>query len=232
MPDRVRIISARRAYEFGRDELRLTMLSSPEVRQKIQRQFGFEVAQLGTPAPTFGPVPNSLPPGLVFDVGAARLPKQPTILPVRFLHVEAFRIVIDVVGPSSSIDLVFEQIQEIVSEFAMPDGSPIIDAPSKVLDYSEISAHFNFEFDALINKAGLRRMQNLFGDQKTSVPLQPMSVEFRTEERSGEESASSYRLEVRGGTNPGDRIYFSAADIGTDQHLALLDALEKDLSGR
>src|SRR5215204_4310238 len=116
MPDRVRILSARRAYEFGRDDLRLTMLSSLEIRQRIQQQFNFEVAQVATPVQTFGPVPTSLPPGLVFDVGSARLPEGPSVLPIRFIHFEALRIVIDAVGPSASIDLVFDQIKEIVSE--------------------------------------------------------------------------------------------------------------------
>jgi len=232
MPDRVRILSARRAYEFGRDDLRLTMLSSLEIRQRIQQQFNFEVAQVATPVQTFGPVPTSLPPGLVFDVGSARLPEGPSVLPIRFIHFEALRIVIDAVGPSSSIDLVFDQIKEIVSEFAMPDGSPIIDEPLRVLEYSEISAHFDFGFDALIDKAMLRRVQHLVGNEHTTASLQPMGITFRATDGPDGNSTSSYTFEVRGGTRPEERIYFSSAGVRTDEHLAWLDALEKDLSGR
>lgn len=69
MPQDIKLIASRRAYEFPPDALRLTMLSLAPIVQRLQEIFAFQFAQVGTPSPTFGPVAQTLPPGLVFTMG-------------------------------------------------------------------------------------------------------------------------------------------------------------------
>ena len=86
----VSIISARRSYEFPQDGIRLTLLSTQPVVAFIKDAFSFEFAAVATPMETFGPIPNTLPPGVVFNYGIAPSPEE-SGTPIRFLHIEQRR---------------------------------------------------------------------------------------------------------------------------------------------
>src|SRR4051812_42762386 len=68
---KITVVSSRRAYVFRPPELRLAALSTQEVRQAIKEAFAFNDVQVTTPPESFGPVPTTVPPGLVFSVGRA-----------------------------------------------------------------------------------------------------------------------------------------------------------------
>ncbi len=113
------------------------MLSVAEVHQQIWQYFSFQVVQIASPVQTFGPFPNTIPPGVVLDYGTTQTPeKSPT--PIRFLYFEPGRIVIDVAGPSSAIDWTFRQLQRVLSEILSPDRSPVIGEPEMIrMNHSE-----------------------------------------------------------------------------------------------
>src|SRR5437588_505316 len=71
------------------------------------------------------------------------------VVPIRFLHFEQRRIVIDVAGRSSAIDAIFEQLRQALTQLHAADGSPTVGKHECVLDYSEISARFSFPLDAI-----------------------------------------------------------------------------------
>src|SRR5258708_28360188 len=102
MLEQVKLLTSRRAYEFRPDDLRISMLSTKPVQEQIQQLFQFQTAMMGTPIATFGDVPVTYPPGFVFDMGVW-ISQDKQIIPIRFLHFEQSRIVIDVALPASAI---------------------------------------------------------------------------------------------------------------------------------
>ena len=232
-----RILTARRAYDFRPDELRLTVLSVAEVHQLVQRFFSFQVVQVAPPMPTFGPIPNTLPPGIVFDYGTTQTPDEsPT--PIRFMHFEPQRIVIDVAGPSSAIDWTFKQLRNLLAKTQAPDGTPAIGVPEKMHDYSEISVRCNFGFDDLVDGPLLELAQETFGEDGRAVL--PLSIKFRATDPSekvfpaniGNINTSQGQLfEFRAGTRPEEGAFYSATELPTDQHRAWFEALDQRLSG-
>lgn len=238
MAQNLKLITSRRAYEFRMDDLRLSVLCLPEVQAQIQRMFSFESAVVGTPQETFGPVGISLPPGLVFDIGVLETLDGPAI-PIRFLHFEQKRIVIDVAGPSSAIDAIFDRMRYALGELTSPDGSPAIGEVERVLDYSEFSGQFAFSLVSLLNPDArdlVVRASAHQGGRKQEVMVVPtvtLSVHGEDEEYGGLSSTAISRrlqLAVRAGTSPADGIYFSGAPLDSETHRSYLSELEATLA--
>src|SRR5947209_3127631 len=110
MLEQIKLLSSRRAYEFRPDDLRLSVLSVKPVQEQITQLFQFQTSIMGTPMATFGDVPVTYPPGFVFDMGVW-ISQNKQVIPIRFLHFEQRRIVIDVAGPSFAITAIFDQLQ-------------------------------------------------------------------------------------------------------------------------
>src|SRR5712692_10405927 len=134
MLEQVKILTSRRAYEFSPDALRLSSLCIQPVQQQIQRLFNFQSSVIGPPVASFGAVPSTFPPGIVFDIGAW-IHQEEHIVPIRFLHFEQNRIVIDVAGPTVAIDGIADRLFHYLSGLQAADGSPIVGEPERVLDY-------------------------------------------------------------------------------------------------
>ena len=149
MLKQVKLLSSRRAYEFRPDDLRLSVLSIKPMQEQITQLFQFQIATMGTPMATFGEVPATYPPGFVFDMGAW-ISEEKQVIPIRFLHFEQRRIVIDVAGPSSAITAIFERLRHFLSQLQTSDGSPAVGEPERVLDQTIISAQFPFPLDVMI----------------------------------------------------------------------------------
>src|SRR6266481_2653164 len=107
MLEQIKILSSRRAYEFQQDDLRLSVVSARPVQQQFQELFRLQTSAMGSPSPTFGEVPATYPPGFVFDMGIWISPGE-QLVPIRFLHFEQYRIVIDVAGTSDALTPIFE----------------------------------------------------------------------------------------------------------------------------
>jgi hypothetical protein len=235
MMDQVKILTARRSYEFRPDELRLTVLSVAEIHDRIRKFFSFQAAGVGTPQQTFDSVPLTMPPGVALDFGTTQTPEaDPT--PMRFMHFEAQRIVIDVAGPSSAIDWTFDELQRILADKKAPDGSPVIGEPQSIRDYSEISGHFDFDFEDMVAGPFLELAQETFKEEGKRVL--PLSIKFQpvntgAEVHPGQIGLTAFsqgnHIEFRAGTRPEDRTYFSTTSLPTDQHIAWLEALNQRL---
>lgn len=235
MASDLKLITSRRAYEFRMDELRLSLLCTPQVQEQIGRAFAFQAGGLGTPPPTFGPIQATVPPGLIYNFGSWQGPNEsPT--PVRFIHFEQRRIVIDIAGPSSVIDSIFQALRELVKDLAIADGSPVIGEVERTLDYSEFSGRFSFDLNELLApkaQSSLRRAMNLGQQDVDSMIVLPsitMSTHRADEEFSGAVPESKQlMLAVRAGTRPEDGVGFSGAPLVSEAHHQYLTELEKAL---
>lgn len=237
MADSFKILSSRRAYIFGADDLKLTMLSIPFVVDQIREAFTFQVAGMGSPVPTFGPVPTTFPPGLAFNAGAWVGEGGP-ITPIRLLHFEAQRLVVDVAGPSSVIAPIFDRILTIAGQFEQSSGVPIIGEPQEILDYSEVSAHFSFDLEGLFTDVARAHMGQVLstegpeaGTDLIIAPTVQIHMRPRGQAYQGTSNADPtlLQLAIRAGTRPRDRIYLSSAPVNSDTNIRTLEELDTSM---
>lgn len=233
MLEQVKILTSRRAYEFGPDALRLSSVSIKPVQQQIQQLFNFQSSAIGTPMVTFGEVPSTFPPGIVFNIGAW-IHQEELIVPIRFLHFEQNRIVIDVAGPTVAINGIADRLFHFLSGLQAADGSPIVGEPERVLDYSEITAHFPYPLDAIFSKP-LRRLlsktMNIAAGDKSmtmipTVAIQPFPLDKVLTAVPSANDPHAFSFALRSGTRPDEHIYFSSAPLDSETHLSYLNELE------
>ena len=234
MLEQVKILTSRKAYEFRIDDIRLSMLSTKPIQEQLQQLLHFQSSTIGTPMPTFGEVPVTYPPGLVFNMGTWFSPDG-QIVPIRFLHFEQRRIVIDVAGTSSAIDAIYEIVREYLSRLHATDGSSIIGELERMLDYSEITAHFPFPVNSFLPQP-LQQVYAEYGHHSddnhlVQIPTLIMQSHSSIQDFKGVDVNSNlaFTFTLRAGTRVSELIYFSAAPLNSDLHLAYLTKLESAL---
>lgn len=236
MLEQVKILTSRRAYEFGPNDLRLSSVSIQPVQHQIQQLLNFQSSAIGSPMPVFGEVRATYPPGIVFNIGAW-VHQEEYIVPIRFLHFEPNRIVIDIAGPTEALDGIADRLFHFLSSLKAGDGTPIIGEPVRVLDYSEITAQLPYPFDVFIPRA-LRRLFNkttgITASDKSMVLIPSVVVQmFPADEvipaLPGANDPHAYTLALRSGTRPDEHILFSSAPIRSESHLVYLDGLVASL---
>jgi hypothetical protein len=238
MLEQVKLLASRRAYEFRPDDLRLSTLSIKPVQEQIQRLFQFQTAVMGSPMPTFGEVPATYPPGFVFNMGTW-ISEDKQIIPIRLLHFEQRRIVIDVAGPSSAITAIYEQLRHFLSELQAPDGSPIVGEPERVLDNTVVSAQFPFSIDTIFAQSLRELFTRVLNVNVSSDELALVSTIVMQNHPAGQdivrlanpEDSYALTLGLRAGTRPEEHIYLSSAPLDSEAHLSFLNELEVVLRG-
>jgi len=234
----VKVLTARIGYEFTLDDLRLSMLCTNAIMQQIADAFQFRMFGVATPQATFGPVPNSLPAGAVFQLGTWVIPDNSQIVPIRFLNIELQRIVIDAAGPSSVLDGIYNRLREAVSPITAPDGSPIIGEPSHTLHFSELSITLPFGLDSILTPSVRTLLTRYLPNAETSdsVTLTP-SLEVRghsdREPFSGALAAGdgyTITLSPRASISPDQHVVYSGAPLETEQHIQFINELVALLS--
>lgn len=237
MLEQIKILTSRRAYEFRPDDLRLSTLSIKPMQEQIQQLFQFQAAAMGSPLPTFGEVPVTYPPGFVFNMGML-LSQDEQPVPIRFLHFEQRRIVIDVAGKSAAITTIYEKLQNFLSELRAADGSSIIGEPVSVLDYSEITAYFPSPLDAVFVQPLRKLFTNVTGANVRSkelvlAPALAIQAYPANQEVTSAPMANDihvFTLALRAGTRPNEHVFFSGAPLDSEAHLAYLIRLDADLT--
>ena len=236
MLEQVKLLASRRAYEFHPDDLRLSTLSIKPVQEQIQRLFQFQTAVMGSPMPTFGEVPATYPPGFVFNMGLW-ISEDKQIVPIRLLHFEQRRIVIDAAGPSSAITAIYEHLRRFLSELQTPDGSPIVGEPARVLDHTVISAQFSFALDALLVPPLHQLIVGTTANSRESVlvptiVMQVHPIGQEVAKLANPEESGAFTWGLRVGTRPEEHIYLSAAPLDSEAHLAYLTKLDAALTSQ
>jgi hypothetical protein len=233
MPQDVTLYSARRSYEFAVDDIRLTILTA--LQSLVHQTFSFQIAQIGTPTPTFGEVPITAPPGIVFGNGSFVGPEG-SYIPIRFMHIEPRRIVIDVAAKTQAIDAVFERLREIFAGIRAPDGASVLGEPTSVRDSSEIGVRLPTSPIALIpepiRSIVHRVLQQTSGS--SDVILVPM-LRVIGQSPANEYGAHiapypAFQIEPRGGSEVGVNHYFSLAPLSSDEHIAVFQRLAEKLA--
>lgn len=233
MPDQVTLYASRKAYDFRPEGIRLTVLSMPTVQERIRQVFAFQASALGTPQPTFGDVPATLPPGLVFNLGIYTRPSG-QVVPIRLLHIEPRRIVIDIAGPSSDIDEIFTRLWESIENVVAVEGGSAIKEPYRVSNYSEVVLRLRIRATSLVPSPLLQVAQTAWrgatgADQFALVPAVTLIPQDPREDFLGVPTEPGNRviqIAPRQGYPLEEQMYFSVAPLDSDRHLAYLSQLE------
>lgn len=233
----VRILTARKGYEFRLDDLRLTMLCTEPILRAIAEALGFKGVAVTTPPATFGPVQATLPAGAVFQLGTWLTPDA-QMVPIRFLHIEPQRIVIDVAGPSSAVDATYQRLRAIVSEMTAPDGYPILGEPVRVLSFSELSFHLPVSPAAIFAPQVRELFTRAFpqaepAEETILVPSLQVQALPASQEYTGDVSVAdgrTFSLALRASTKPSEHALFSGAPLDTDSHQAFVASLQSALT--
>jgi len=231
-----RVLDARRGYFFRPDHLRLTVLTLNHVRERIRSTFAFQTARVEAPPPTFGPILETQPPGLVFELG--ELPDRDNrVIPIRFLYVEAQRIVIAIAGPSSAIDEVYTRLVGIARKEQTPDGSPVISDFTLRHDLSQVTARLNFRSSDFLQPDVADSLRASFSRPALRRPELALSITLQPVDKGAEylgegEPNQIAHLAPRAGFPLSDGMYFSAAPLDTTAHQSYLSDLEAKLAPR
>ena len=185
---------------------------------------------------TFGTVPSTYPPGVVFNLGAW-VHKETQIVPICFLHFEQNRIVIDVAGPTDAIDSIADRLFHFLSGLLAADGTPVAGEPERVLEYSEITAQFSYPLDAIFARPFrkvLSKTMGLEGGEKSMTMIPLVSIQaFPSDEVlpavPGANDPRAFTFTLRSGSRPEEHIYFSGAPLRSEAHIAYLDELATSL---
>jgi hypothetical protein len=237
----VKVLTARVGYEFTLDDLRLSMLSTNAVMQQIADAFQFRAFGVATPPPTFGPVPNALPAGAVFQLGTWNMEHDSQVVPIRFLNIELQRIVIDVAGPSSALHDIYQRLREVVAATTAPDGSPIIGEPLRTLRLSELSVTLPVALDNILAPGVRALLTNYLPDLTTAEKSAGVTLASSLEARrlpdetpfSGTLAAGdghTLSLSPRASTVPGQHVIYSGAPLETERHMRFINELVALLS--
>lgn len=237
MLEQAKILTSRKAYEFRQDDLRLSSICLQPIQSRIQQLFNFQSSTIGAPLASFGEVIATYPPGAVFDLGAW-VHEERHIVPIRFLHFEPNRIVIDVAGPTEAIDDIAAHLFNFLSELKAADESPVVGKPLKVLVYSEITAKFPDSLENLIPRPLRKVLSKTIPTETVGKPMRmipSLSVQLfpANEVLSATPSISdphTFSLTLRSGTRPDERICFSSAPLSSEEHMLYLDEMLAFLS--
>lgn len=234
----VKVLTARIGYEFTLDDLRLSMLCTNAIMQQIADTFKFRAFGVATPQATFGPVPNALPAGAVFQLGTWAIPDNSQTVPIRFLNIELQRIVIDVAGPSSALSAIYQRLHEVVSSVTAPDGSPIIGKPVRTLHFSELSITLPIALDSILapEVRALLTQYLPIGRDDDNASLAPSFQVRRISDLSpfsgSLEAGDGYTLTLspRASISPDQRVVYSGAPLETERHIRFINELVALLS--
>jgi hypothetical protein len=225
----INLLSSRRAYEFKMDDLRLSAVCSVPVREALRTAFNFEIVQVISPNPTFGEVPSTAPPGLVC-AGGAWVQDDGSLVPIRFINFELRRIVIEVSGPTSAIDIVYSRVEAVLGEVVLAGKSPLVGEPIRTRDHSDFTIELSSSLAALFPEPLVQSVTKALAlsDQELDVaPLLHIEFLARGQELSGipGENLGSVELAVRVLTKASDRICYSGMSLDSDSHARWLKTL-------
>lgn len=232
-----KILTARRGYLFPQDGIRLTTLVTPPFVNALRAGFNFQIASVSSPLPTFGPVPHTNPPGLVFQNGNLQI--QDRLVPIRFLNIEQRRIVIDAPVTTSDVEMIGQAVLELLGRYPAADGGPVLETPQRVQDYSELIIQLPRPLDALVGQP-MRSVFEILSevlvdkvprDLRISIQgtLLGAGEEYDGDLAGGQFHPAKWLLTPRVGTRSDEELYFSAAPVDTETHKRYLTRLTEEL---
>lgn len=221
MPENIRIISARVSLRFKTDQVELDRLHLPDVMGTITQRFQFEKGV--NPIAVDG-ARGIASPNLTFANGVYDDGEKSVV--VREIGFSATSISIHVVGESECLMQVYRELRGLFSE----EQSPIHGEYIKKFDHSEISAKLAFPYKDVVPPWLRGAVQSATNQGDNLVATLTMTL-LRPDERYPGDgfpvSTRQWVLSPRVDSEVDDRVFYSAAPLTTDEHLAYLARIEE-----
>jgi hypothetical protein len=214
------VLSARRAYVYPVDGIRLSVLCTTVIQDELRRAFSFQAAAVAPPPQIFGELPPTSPPGLVLEVGELKMGHN--VVPIRAMMFNARQVIVDVAAPSSSIDRVKRKLDRVIARFKAPDGQPVLSAASGSLDQSDMVFEADFPLSIGLSPEVWQALTSIVPSDQTPVGgllLRGVSGDIFSDIR------MAYSLEPRADTNLSDHRWFSSTPLNTEEHTTYLSRL-------
>jgi hypothetical protein len=205
------------------------MLCTDGVAQRVGAAFKFQMITVAKPMAFFGEVPDAVPPGLVYNVGSFRAQDGKTI-PIRFLHFELARVVLDIAADSNYLDEAFSQLKAALTGLEAADGSPVLGPHEGTSDYSEVSCHLNFPVTRLLPGETNDALSAVVRDGQVLVPAMVFSVQEPGPYDPPQFASDQFTVQLRAGVDIAEQVYFTNGPVRSSEIKALLAKLERALS--
>ncbi len=223
------LMTARRTWECAPDSIRLTVLSQPQIRQRIQGVGTFMTMSIQQP-PTAIFATN--PPGLVAQQGAWPAISDEQIIVLRALYIDAWRITLEFVGPPQVADEFWAKLRQELASVRAGDNLPALGTVVHQMDYSVFVVDLDVSADAVL-QPGVRQVLREFANDSASVQdtqggarWQYASIGSAAVYPGDEIFTGGFLLVPRAGTVVGSHRYLSTAPLNTERHTEYLQALE------
>lgn len=214
------VLSARRAYVYPVDGIRLSVLCTTVIQDELRRAFSFQAATVAPPPQIFGELPPTSPPGLVLEVG--ELKGGHDVVPIRAMMFNARQVIVDVAAPSNSIERVKQKLDRVIARFKAPDGQPVLSAASGSLDQSDMVFEADFPLSIGLSPDVWQALTSIVPSDQTPVGgLLLRGVHGN----SFSDIRMAYSLEPRADTNLSDHRWFSSTPLDTQEHTTYLNRL-------
>ncbi len=231
MKGEVRVLAARRFYEFTGDAIQVAAFSLADIQQPFRSAFDFQ-----TP-----PVAGAVAQGGVLQVGVSaftfqsgRFSTKEGPIPIRYISVEPSRLTVDIIGPSAAIEALYRMIRDVLKPLKVAGSPVIVGEASGFEDVSELTAQLDIDLVKLIDPRAYeiaeKRLPRGSG-QSLDMTLRLEIVNPDEAYPGGGGVAQQHLLQVRAGTKPADRVVFTLAPLGTEAHIDYLRDLEKGIAG-
>jgi hypothetical protein len=231
MKGEVRVLAARRFYEFTGDAIQVAAFALSDVQQPFRSAFEFQTPPLQGAVAQGGAIQVGVP---AFTFQSGRFSTKAGPIPIRYISFEPSRLTIDIIGPTAAIEALYQMIREVLKPLKV-GGSPVIAADAaRFEDVSELTVQLDIDLVKLIDPRAYEIAENRLprgSGQSLAMTLRLEIVNPDEAYPGGGGVAQQHLLQVRAGTRPADRVVFTLAPLGTEAHINYLRDLERAVLG-
>jgi hypothetical protein len=226
-----RLLDSTQRRFYPADVIPLWCITGQDSIEAIQARFEFEEVELRDPDD-----PGS--PALTFKRGKTTEDKPAGAF--QYLAIDNDRVEMSVYGTSKVLDGLFQDFSGLYDQIAGNEAPSLLKSSNLTLHDTIWIGRLDIEPFAVFHnnvRSMLERLKEVCQDERlqSTLYLDDLRVAIASQWRSpelafemrGDAPHRQFRLEPRGGTSLGERVWFSSSPLRSEIHLGLLNELEE-----
>ncbi len=227
----VRVLAARRFYNFTGDAIQVAAFALSDIQQLFRSAFEFQTPPLQGAVAQGGVIQVG---GPAFTFQSGRFSTKAGPIPIRYISFEPSRLTVDIIGPTAAIEALYRTIREVLDPLTVGGSPVIVGEAARFEDVSELTVQLDIDLVNLVDPRAYeiaeKRLPRDSG-QSLAMTLRLEVVNPNEAYPGGGGVAQQHLLQVRAGTRPADRVVFTLAPLGTEAHTDYLRDLERAVAG-